>query len=345
MLLSVMPEKLAIFIECVVIGVCIVLLYAILAILLIYMERKVCGFFQCRLGPNRVGKWGSIQVICDVLKMLTKEIFTPKKTDRFLYNLAPYMVLLASFLTFACLPYHMGAEILDFNVGIFFVLAASSLGVVGILLAGWGSNNKFSLIGAMRSGAQIISYELSVGMSIMTMVVLTGTMQISEIVAGQADGWFIFKGHIAAVIAFIVYLIAGNAECNRGPFDLPEAESELTAGYHTEYSGMHFGFFYLAEYLNLFIVAGIAATVFLGGWMPLHIPGLDGFNAVMDYIPGFIWFFAKAFFVVFLMMWMRWTFPRLRIDQILKLEWKYLVPISMANLLLMAVLVALGLHF
>ena len=263
MLLSVMPEKLAIFIECVVIGVCIVLLYAILAILLIYMERKVCGFFQCRLGPNRVGKWGSIQVICDVLKMLTKEIFTPKKTDRFLYNLAPYMVLLASFLTFACLPYHMGAEILDFNVGIFFVLAASSLGVVGILLAGWGSNNKFSLIGAMRSGAQIISYELSVGMSIMTMVVLTGTMQISEIVAGQADGWFIFKGHIAAVIAFIVYLIAGNAECNRGPFDLPEAESELTAGYHTEYSGMHFGFFYLAEDLNLFIVAGIAATVFL----------------------------------------------------------------------------------
>ena len=345
MLLSVMPEKLAIFIECVVIGVCIVLLYAILAILLIYMERKVCGFFQCRLGPNRVGKWGSIQVICDVLKMLTKEIFTPKKTDRFLYNLAPYMVLLASFLTFACLPYHMGAEILDFNVGIFFVLAASSIGVVGILLAGWGSNNKFSLIGAMRSGAQIISYELSVGMSIMTMVVLTGTMQISEIVAGQADGWFIFKGHIAAVIAFIVYLIAGNAECNRGPFDLPEAESELTAGYHTEYSGMHFGFFYLAEYLNLFIVAGIAATVFLGGWMPLHIPGLDGFNTVMDYIPGFIWFFAKAFFVVFLMMWMRWTFPRLRIDQILKLEWKYLVPISMANLLLMAVLVALGLHF
>ena len=342
---SVMPEGVAVFIECVVIGVCIVLMYALLAIALIYMERKVCGFFQCRLGPNRVGKWGTVQVFCDVLKMLTKEIFRPKDADRFLYALAPFMVLLASFLTFACLPINKGMEVLDFNVGVFFLLAASSIGVVGILLAGWSSDNKFSLIGAMRSGAQIISYELSAGLSILTMVVLMGTMQFSSIVEGQADGWFIFKGHIPAIIAFIVYLIAANAECNRGPFDLPEAESELTAGYHTEYSGMGFGFFYLAEYLNLFIVSAVAATVFLGGWMPLHIPGLDGFNMVMDYIPGFIWFFVKAFFVVFLMMWMRWTFPRLRIDQILGLEWKYLVPISMANLVLMALVVAFGLHF
>ena len=313
LLLSIMPEGLAIFIECVAVGVCLVALYAILAIILIYMERKVCGFFQCRLGPNRVGKWGSIQVVCDVLKMLTKEIFMPKGADHFLYNLAPFMVIIASFLTFACIPFNKGAAILDFNVGVFFLLAASSIGVVGILLAGWGSNNKFSLIGAMRSGAQIISYELSVGMSIMTMVVLTGTMQFSEIVEGQADGWFIFKGHIPAVIAFIIYLIAG--------------------------------FFYLAEYLNLFIVASVAATIFLGGWMPLHIVGLDGFNTVMDYIPGFIWFFAKAFFVVFLLMWIKWTFPRLRIDQILNLEWKYLVPISMVNLLLMACCVAFGFHF
>ena len=205
--------------------------------------------------------------------------------------------------------------------------------------------NVMGKVGAMRSGAQIISYELSVGMSIMTMVVLMGTMQFSEIVEGQDNGWFIFKGHIPAVIAFIIYLIAGNAECNRGPFDLPEAESELTAGYHTEYSGMGFGFFYLAEYLNLFIVASVAATIFLGGWMPLHIVGLDGFNAVMDYIPGFIWFFGKAFFVVFLLMWIKWTFPRLRIDQILNLEWKYLVPISMVNLLIMACCVAFGFHF
>ena len=340
-----MPEGLAIFLECVVIGVCIMLMYAVLAIVLIYMERKVCAFFQCRLGPNRVGKYGLMQVFADVFKMLIKEIITLKNSDRLLYNLAPYMVILASILSFSCLPINKGMEIIDFNIGVFFLMAASSIGVVGILLAGWSSNNKFTLIGAMRSGAQIISYELSVGLSILTMVVITGTMSFSEIVEGQADGWNIFKGHIPALIAFIVYLIAGNAETNRGPFDLPEAESELTAGYHTEYSGMHFGFFYLAEYLNLFIVSGVAATVFLGGWMPFHVSGLDGFNAIMDFIPGFVWFFAKAFFVVFLLMWIKWTFPRLRIDQILKLEWKFLVPISMFNLLLMVLIVVFGLHF
>ncbi len=345
MLISLMPEGLAIFIECVVIGVCIILMYAVIAIIMIYVERKLCGFFQCRLGPNRVGPYGSIQLFADVFKMLTKEIFTPDHVDRLLYNLAPYMVLLASFLTFACLPINKGLEVLDFNIGVFFLLAASSIGVVGILLAGWSSNSKYSLIGAMRSGAQIVSYELSAGMSILTMVLLTGTMQISGIVQGQADGWLIFKGHIPAVIAFLVYIVAGNAECNRGPFDLPEAESELTAGYHTEYSGMYFGFYYLTEYLNLFIVAAIAATVFLGGWMPLHIPGLDGFNMVMDYIPGVVWFFGKVFFVVFLMMWIRWTYPRLRIDQILTLEWKYLLPISLVNLILMTLIVAFGLHF
>ena len=170
------------------------------------------------------------------------------------------------------------------------------------------------------------------------------SLQLSEIVQQQADyGWNIVRGHVPAVLAFIIYLIAGNAECNRGPFDLPEAESELTAGYHTEYSGMGFGFFYLAEYLNLFICSAMAATIFLGGWAPLMIPGLDGFNAVMAYIPGFVWFFAKAFFVVFLLMWIRWTFPRLRIDQLLSLEWKYLLPISMFNIILMALVVCLGL--
>lgn len=320
-------------------------MYAVLAVILIYMERKVCAFFQCRLGPNRVGKWGSIQVFADVIKMLIKEIIELKHADKFLYELAPFMVIIASVMAFSCIPINKGMEILDFNVGVFFLLAASSIGVVGILLAGWGSNNKFSLIGAMRSGAQIISYELSVGLSILTMVVLTGSMQFSEIVANQADGWFIFKGHIPALIAFVIYLIAGNAETNRGPFDLPEAESELTAGYHTEYSGMHFGFFYLAEYLNMFIVASVATTIFLGGWMPFHVVGLDGFNAIMDYIPGFIWFFGKAFFVVFLLMWIKWTFPRLRIDQILSLEWKYLVPISLVNLIIMVLIVVFGLHF
>ena len=344
-LTSFMSEGWAVFIECVLIGVCIILAYAILAIVLILMERKVCAFFQCRLGPMRVGKWGIFQVFADVIKMLIKEIISLKHSDKFLYELAPFMVIIASILAFACIPISKGLEVIDFNVGVFFLLAASSIGVVGILLAGWGSNNKFSLIGAMRSGAQIISYELSVGLSILTMVVFMGTMQFSEIVEGQYTGWNIFRAHVPAFIAFIIYLIAGNAETNRGPFDLPEAESELTAGYHTEYSGMHFGFFYLAEYLNMFIIASVAATIFLGGWMPLHIPGLEGFNNVMDYIPGFIWFFAKAFFVVFLLMWIKWTFPRLRIDQILKLEWKYLVPISMVNLILMVVIVIFELHF
>ena len=236
-------------------------------------------------------------------------------------------------------------EVLDFNVGIFFLMAASSIGVVGILLAGWSSNNKYSLIGAMRSGAQMISYELSVGLSILTIVVLTDTMPIFRNRRTPADGLVPFQRPYPGNDTFIIYLIAGNAEVNRGPFDLPEAESELTAGYHTEYSGMHFGLFYVAEFVNLFIIAGVAATIFLGGWMPLHIPGLDGFNTVMDYIPGFVWFFAKSFFIVWLLMWIKWTFPRLRIDQILTLEWKYLVPIGLCNLLLMVIIVVFKLHF
>ena len=340
-----MPEQIAIFLECVLIGVMIMLAYAVIAIIMIFMERKVCAAFQCRLGPMRVGPYGTIQVFADVLKMLIKEIISIRHADKFLYNLAPYIVILASILSFSCLPFDKGLEVLDFNVGIFFLMAASSIGVVGILLAGWSSNNKYSLIGAMRSGAQMISYELSVSLSILTIVVLTDTMQLSEIVERQADGWFIFKGHIPALIAFIIYLIAGNAEVNRGPFDLPEAESELTAGYHTEYSGMHFGLFYVAEFVNLFIIGGVAATIFLGGWMPLHIVGLDGFNAVMNYIPGFVWFFGKTFFVIMLLMWIKWTFPRLRIDQILTLEWKYLVPIGLFNLLLMVIIVVFKLHF
>lgn len=345
MLTSVMPTGLAVFLECVVIGVCLMLVYAIIAVIMIFMERKVCAAFQCRLGPMRVGPWGVIQVFADVVKMLIKEIITIQRSDKFLYNLAPYIVILASILSFACLPINKGMEILDFNVGIFFLMATSSIGVVGILLAGWSSNNKYSLIGAMRSGAQMISYELSVGIAILTIVVLTDTMQLSQIVERQADGWFIFKGHIPACISFVIYLIAGNAEVNRGPFDLPEAESELTAGYHTEYSGMHFGLFYVAEFVNLFIIAGVASTIFLGGWMPFHVVGLEQFNQIMDYIPGFVWFFGKTFFVVWLLMWIKWTFPRLRIDQILTLEWKYLVPIGLFNLVLMVICVVFGWHF
>ena len=345
LLTSFLPEDVAVFIECLAIGVCILLTYAIIAIIMIFMERKVCAAFQCRLGPMRVGPWGTIQVFADVFKMLIKEIIAIRHSDKFLYNLAPYIVILASIMAFSCLPFSKGMEVLDFNVGIFFLTAASSIGVVGILLAGWSSNNKYSLIGAMRSGAQMISYELSMGLSLLTIIVLTDTMQLSEIVERQADGWFIFKGHIPAFIAFVIYLIAGNAEVNRGPFDLPEAESELTAGYHTEYSGMHFGFFYLAEYLNLFIVSGVATTLFFGGWMPLHIPGWEGFNEVMNYIPSVVWFIAKAVAISFIIIWFKWTFPRLRIDQLLALEWKYLLPFGLFNLILMAVVVVTGFYF
>lgn len=342
-LMTLLPEWAVVGIECLLIALIVIGLYAVLAIVLIYMERKVCAAFQLRLGPTRVGRWGLLQVFADVLKMLTKEIIDMRNTDRFLYNIAPFLVMCASMVTFACLPFGLGAHIIDLNIGVFFFIAASSVGVVGILLAGWSSNNKYTLIGAMRSGAQIVSYELSVGMCMVTMLLLTGTMQISEIVVQQYEsGWNLFRGHIPACIAFVIFLIAGNAECNRGPFDLPEAESELTAGYHTEYSGMHFGFFYLAEYLNLFITSAMAVTLFLGGWSPLQITGLDGFNVAMQYIPSVVWFMIKAFAVVFLLMWVRWTLPRLRIDQILTLEWKYLLPFSMVNLLLMALAVAFG---
>ncbi len=339
---DIMPSQAALLVECVLVALCAVLAYVMFAIVMIFMERKVCAAFQCRLGPMRVGPWGLLQVFADVFKMLIKEIISINNSDKVLYNLAPYLVVMSSVLTFCCLPFGEGLLVLDFNIGIFFIMAASSFGVLGILLAGWSSNNKFSMIGAVRSGAQMISYELSIGICLLTIVVMSGTMQISELVEAQRDGWFIFKGHLPAVIAFIIYLIAGNAETNRAPFDLPEAESELTAGFHTEYSGMHFGFFYVAEFMNLFIVAGIASTLFLGGWMPLHIAGFDSFNTIMDYIPGVIWFLGKTFFVIWILMWIRWTFPRLRIDQVVSLEWKYLVPIGLLNLLIMTLCVVMG---
>lgn len=335
----------AIFIECVVVGVAILTAYALLAIVLIFMERKVCAYFQCRLGPMRVGFWGTLQVFADVFKMLIKEIFAVDKADKFLYYIAPFFVVIASVGTFSFLPWNKGAHILDFNVGIFLVSAISSIGVLGVFLAGWGSNNKYSVLSAMRGAVQMISYEMTLGLTIIAAVALTGTMQMSGIVEAQTGpwNWLIIKGHLPAIIAFLLFLVAGNAEANRGPFDLAEAESELTAGYHTEYSGMGFGFYYLAEYLNLFVIAGLATAVFLGGWAPFNI-GVEGFDAVMNYIPGIVWFLGKTFVVVWLLMWIRWTFPRLRIDQILTLEWKYLMPLALVNLILMTICVAFGIH-
>ena len=307
--------------------------------------RSVCAAFQCRLGPNRVGPWGLMQSLADMFKIVIKELITINNTDKFLFALAPYLVIVASMLAFSVLPWGDGMQLVNFNIGIFFLSAVSSIGVLGILLAGWSSNNKFTLIGAMRAGAQMVSYELSIGLSVITMVVFAGTMSVPGLVEAQADGWFIFRAHIPALIAFVIYMIAGTAETNRGPFDMPEAEAELTAGYHTEYSGIHFGFFYLAEYLNLFIVSGVAALLFFGGWQPLHFPGWDSFNMVMDYIPSVVWFIGKAIFLSFIIIWFKWSFPRLRIDQLLSLEWKYLLPINLVNLIWMVLIVVYGWHW
>jgi NADH-quinone oxidoreductase subunit H len=283
--------------------------------------------------------------VADTLKLIMKEGLVPDNADKFLFNLAPFVVMMVGMLLLAPIAFAKNFQIWDINIGVLYISSVSSLSVIGILMAGWASNNKYSLLGAMRSGAQIVSYELSAGFAVLTIVVLTGSLQLSEIVNAQQNGWWIFKGHIPAVIAFVLYIIAVTAETNRAPFDLAEAESELTAGFHTEYSGMRFALFFLAEYINIFIVCAIGATLFFGGWMPLHIGNWEAFNHVMDYIPSSVWFMGKTFFLIFLIMWFRWTFPRLRVDQLLNLEWKYLLPISLFNLLLVAVIAILGWHF
>lgn len=332
-------------IQGVIVILCAIGLFAMLGLVLVLMERKVAAHMQIRLGPNRVGPMGMFQTVADTLKLIMKEGLTPDGADKFLFNLAPYIVMIVAMLILAPIGFARNFQIWDINIGVLYVTAVSSLGVIGILMAGWASNNKYSLLGAMRSGAQIVSYELSAGLSIITIVVLSGSLQISEIIQSQQNGWWLFKGHIPAIISFIIFIIAVTAETNRAPFDLAEAESELTAGFHTEYSGMKFALFFLAEYINIFIVCAIGATLFLGGWMPLHIGNWEGFNRIMDYIPSSVWFFSKTFFLIFLIMWFRWTFPRLRVDQLLNLEWKYLLPISLFNLLLVTVIAIMGWHF
>ena len=332
-------------IEMVIAGVCVISLFAILGLVLVIMERKVSAWMQIRLGPNRVGPKGMFQSLADTVKLIVKEGLTPNGADKFLFNLAPFIAMIVAMLLMAPIAFAKDFQLWDLNIGVLYVSAVSSIMVISILMAGWSSNNKYSLMGAMRSGAQIVSYELSAGLSILAIVVLTGSLSISDIINSQANGWWIFKGHIPVLIAFVTFIIAVTAETNRAPFDMAEAESELTAGFHTEYSGMKFALFFLAEYVNVFIVCAIGATLFLGGWMPFHIGNWQGFNQVMDYIPSSIWFFGKTFFLIFIIMWFRWTFPRLRIDQLLNLEWKYLLPISMFNLLLVTLMAIMGWHF
>jgi len=338
-------STLATIIEMVIAGVCVIGLFALLGLVLVIMERKVSAWIQIRLGPNRVGPKGMFQSLADTVKLLVKEGMTPTGADKFLFNLAPYIALIVAMLLMAPLAFAKDFQMWDLNIGVLYVSAVSSVSVISVLMAGWSSNNKYSLMGAMRSGAQIVSYELSAGLSILSVVVLTGSLNLNDIIQSQTDGWWIFKGHIPVMISFVIFIIAVTAETNRSPFDLAEAESELTAGFHTEYSGMKFALFFLAEYVNVFIVCAIGATLYLGGWMPFHIGHWEGFNHVMDFIPSSIWFFGKTFFLIFLIMWFRWTFPRLRIDQLLNLEWKYLLPISMFNILLVTAMAILGWYF
>jgi NADH-quinone oxidoreductase subunit H len=344
-LYAMLPPTIALIIEFFIIGVLIIGLFAVLGLVLIMMERKVSSWMQLRLGPNRVGPGGMFQTVADTIKLIVKEGMTPNTADKLLFNIAPFIVMIIAMVVMAPIAFAKGFQIWDVNIGVLFVMAVSSISVIGILMAGWASNNKYSMMGAMRSGAQIVSYELSAGLAVLTIVVLSGGLKISTIIEAQQTGWWIFKGHIPAIIAFVIFIIAVTAETNRAPFDLAEAENELTGGFHTEYSGMKFALFFLAEYVNIFVVCAIGATLFLGGWMPLHFGNWEGFNHIMDYIPSSVWFVGKTFFLIFVIMWFRWTFPRLRIDQLLQLEWKYLLPISMFNLLLATVVAISGWHF
>ncbi len=283
--------------------------------ILVWLERKVSGFIQERPGPNRLGPFGIFQTIADALKLLTKEDIIPSKTDRWIFRTAPILFMTVSVMLYIVLPLGKDMQVVDLNVGLFFFISVGSLSTIAVLMGGWSSNNKWSLIGAMRSVAQMISYEIPLALSLMGVVMIAGSLRLSDIVAAQGNVWFI----ILQPIAFLTYFIAATAELNRGPFDMPEAEQELTAGAYTEYSGMRYALFFLAEYTNLVAVSALASTVFLGGWQG---PGL----------PSWLWIIIKTWLVMFVFMWIKWTLPRIRMDHLMAFSWKVLIPVSLFNI-------------
>ncbi len=336
-----------------VLGVAVFLFFAVNALVAVYFERKVSAFMQDRLGPMEVGFWGFrggkrfwggiAQTVADTIKLVVKEDIVPAAADRKLFTIGPILIFGAAFCAFIGIPIGYGIVVSDFNIGLFYVIAVSSVGVIGIILSGWGSNNKWSLYGAIRSAAQIISYEVPVGLSLLLVVMVVGSLQFHDIVTWQEQHrWFIFHSPFT-VVAFVVFFLAGVAEANRTPFDIPEAESELVAGYMTEYSGFRWAIFFLSEYANMAIVSLMTAIVFLGGWLSpigglLRLFGVpEGWYYLEGAIWGLFWISVKAVFFIFTMMWFRWTWPRLRVDQLMSTAWKVFLPITLLNILFVGI--------
>ncbi len=308
------------------------------AALLVYAERRVSGFMQNRPGPNRVGPAGLLTPFADVAKFLFKEDVVPAASARFIHSLAPIMMVVIAMTVPAVIPFARGVVIADISVSVLVVLALTSISVYGITLAGWSSNNKYSLLGGLRSAAQMISYELSMGLAVVSVVVMAGSLSLVEIVEAQNTAWYVFLNPLGALI----FIITAFAETNRAPFDLPEAEQELVGGYHTEYSGMKFGMFFLAEYVNWFVASFIIVTLFFGGYLlPFEetilslVPALEG--TVLLGILQFASLMAKVAFFAFLFIWVRWTLPRFKYDQLMTIGWKYLLPLAIINVLIIAI--------
>lgn len=310
----------------------VVLLFVVLGFVTyaIYFERKVIGWMQLRHGPTRVGPLGLLQTVADILKLLVKEDTIPRKADKALFIMAPVITYVPAFAVIATIPYAANLGFADLNVGLLYYAALSSISTIGILLGGWASNNKYALLGGMRSAAQMISYEIPLVISVAGIIMLNGSLSLRTIVEGQGN-YFWEWNFIPQMIGFIVFLIAGVSELNRTPFDLPEAESELVAGYHVEYSGFRFAFFMLAEYVYVFALSALTTVLFLGGWHP-PLPFLD-------FIPGLLWFILKFSFCVFFLFWLRATMPRIRVDQLMGFGWKVLLPLALLNVFLTAIFI------